>query len=77
MEKVLITGGNNGTDNFDSAELYDPSTGTFSVTDDLNNTYSNHTAILLLNEKVFIFEMYAKSTYLKEFYDATLESFSK
>src|SRR5438552_11866614 len=37
-----------------SAELYDPSTGTWSVTGDLNIPHSRHTATLLLNGMVLV-----------------------
>jgi len=56
--KVLVVGGRNGTgdtaNTLDSAELYDPATGTWSVTGNLNWARSWHTATLLPNGKVLV-----------------------
>ncbi|MGB7948946.1 MAG: kelch repeat-containing protein, partial [Candidatus Binatia bacterium] len=56
--KVLVTGGynvrGNRTDPLSSAELYDPVTGTWSVTGSLAIARSNHTATLLPSGKVLI-----------------------
>ncbi len=58
--KVLITGGNNSIDGgcfcgpLATAELYDPSTGTFTATGDMTTARSDHTATLLNNGKVLI-----------------------
>lgn len=56
--KVLITGGydNSGNSNvtLKSAELYDPVTGTFSLTGSMTQARSAHSATLLTNGKVLI-----------------------
>ncbi|CAF4815503.1 unnamed protein product, partial [Rotaria sp. Silwood2] len=53
-EKVLVTGGNNGSHYLSSAELYDPSTETWTITDIMNQSRAWHTATLLKNEKVLV-----------------------
>jgi Galactose oxidase, central domain/Kelch motif len=56
--KVLVTGGYNFTENrfnaLNSAELYDPATGTWSVTGSLNIARSDHSASLLSNGKILV-----------------------
>ena len=56
--KVLIAGGgpriNGGGYSVASAELYDPATGTFAATGDMNVERSFHTATLLSSGKVLI-----------------------
>jgi hypothetical protein len=53
--KVLVAGGQNaGYAPVVSAELYDPSTGTFSATGNMTVPRAGHTATLLNNGKVFI-----------------------
>lgn len=55
--KVLVAGGNAGDDLVvpsNSAELYDPSTGTWSTTGNLNSGHASHTATLLQNGKVLV-----------------------
>jgi N-acetylneuraminic acid mutarotase len=72
--KVLIVGGIHAG-SFDSvlnsAELYDPDTGTWSVTGSLNTPRSNHTATLLQNGKVLVTGGYDGKAYLRaaELYD--------
>jgi hypothetical protein len=51
--KVLITGGNNGSTYFSSAEIYDPATSTWaSAGASMNTAHDTHTATLLPNGKV-------------------------
>jgi WD40 repeat protein len=53
--RVLIAGGfGDGFAALASAELYDPSTGTFSPTGDMTTTRGGHTATLIANSKVLI-----------------------
>jgi len=56
--QVLVAGGSNVTGNtfniLNGAELYDPASGTWSVTGSLNTPRSGHTATLLPNGKVLV-----------------------
>ena len=57
--KVLVAGGSNRGFGFpaalfNSAELYDPATGTWSSTGNLNTARADHTATLLFNGKVLV-----------------------
>ena len=56
--KVLVAGGHNVEGNrlntLNSAELYDPATGTWSVTGSLNMARSDHSATLLSNGEVLV-----------------------
>ncbi|CAF4447042.1 unnamed protein product, partial [Adineta steineri] len=51
--KVLVTGGTNGTV-LNSTELYDPLTGTWSVSGNMNKARFHHTASVLTNGKVLV-----------------------
>jgi galactose oxidase-like protein/Kelch motif protein len=56
--KVLVAGGfnNNSSNNWylSSAELYDPGSGSWTATDNLNSTRANHTSTLLRNGTVLV-----------------------
>jgi hypothetical protein len=56
--KILVAGGYNVSGNrfttLDSAELYDPATGTWSLTGNLNIPRTDHAAALLPNGKVLV-----------------------
>ena len=51
---MLVAGGVNVDTVLDSAELYDPATGTWSATGSMHDARTNHTATLLLNGKVLV-----------------------
>lgn len=75
--KVLVAGGDNNGGNgsfLASAELYDPSTGTFTATGSLNNEREGQSATLLTNGQVLIVGGFvtpiAQQTYdMSELYD--------
>jgi hypothetical protein len=78
--KVLVAAGGSalypsllGTVMLTSAELYDPSTGSWSVTGNLNTLRSWHRATLLTNGKVLVAGGYASSPNSTELYDAGFE----
>ena len=52
--KVLVAGGDNGSGELSSAELYDPTSGTWTPTGSLNTARESHTATLLPNGKVLV-----------------------
>jgi N-acetylneuraminic acid mutarotase len=52
--KVLVTGGDNGVGSQNTAELYDPSTGTWSTTASMTDIRVWHTASVLKNGKVLV-----------------------
>ena len=54
--RVLVAGGNNagGTQEFKSAELYDPASGTWSMTGDLTTARSRPSMTLLRNHQVLV-----------------------
>lgn len=76
--RVLIAGGSGGST--PSAELYDPSTGTFTATGDMLNARGGHSAILLANAKVLIVGGYGTGSYpnlaAAELYDPATGSFA-
>ena len=79
--KVLVAGGTNGTlidiDELvplTSAELYDPATGTWTLTGSLNTARNSHTATLLPNGKVLAAAGYYTGT--AELYDPATETWS-
>lgn len=52
--KVLVAGGNDSNGTLNSAELYDPASGTWSVTGNLKTSRAFHTATLLPNGAVLV-----------------------
>ena len=78
--KILIAGGYGIRGAVASAELYDPSTGSFTPTGDLITAGGNHTAIVLLNGTVLIVGGYGTASFPDvapaELYDPTLGKFT-
>ncbi|MFC1727590.1 kelch repeat-containing protein [Patescibacteria group bacterium] len=62
--QVLVSGGDYGTDYLSSSQFYDPSTGTWSETGNLNQERNTHTAVLLNNGKVLVVGGYDGSNFL-------------
>jgi hypothetical protein len=52
--KVLIAGGSNSAGYLTSAELYDPSTGTFTLTGSMRTPRASHSATALTNGEVLL-----------------------
>ncbi|CAF4363649.1 unnamed protein product, partial [Adineta steineri] len=52
--KVLVTGGQDSSKELNTAELYDPSIGTWTSTNNMINARYQHTASVLSNGKVLI-----------------------
>jgi uncharacterized repeat protein (TIGR02543 family) len=52
--KVLVAGNYDGNTSLSSAEIYDPATGTWSITGSMNSARDSHTATLLANGKVLV-----------------------
>jgi len=53
-EKVLVAGGKNFSNFLNSAEVYDSSTGVWTITDNMNNARNEHTASILTNGEVLV-----------------------
>ena len=79
-DRVLLVGGYGAGGALASAELFDPTTGTFSATGNLTTARGGHTAILLLTGKVLIVGGYGVNTYPNiapaELYDPTSGTFA-
>jgi hypothetical protein len=76
--KILISGGigmGPSLARWDSAELYDPASGTFSATDKMTAARARHVAALLPNNKVLVANSEAGGT-SAELYDPVTGLFS-
>jgi hypothetical protein len=73
---VLITGGSNGTTTLASAELYNPSTGTFTATGSMTIARFYHTATLLQNGMVLIAGHNSYSISSAELYNPSTGTFT-
>jgi hypothetical protein len=51
---VLVAGGSNGIVNFNTAELYDPLTGVWTIISNMTSVRVWHTASVLTNAKVLV-----------------------
>jgi N-acetylneuraminic acid mutarotase len=70
---VLVTGGHDSTHYQNSTELYDPSTGTWTMTGSMNDARHSHTASLLANGKVLVTGGYGVSVLnSSELYDPSI-----
>lgn len=76
--QVLIAGGSNSSGLVSTAELYDPSTGTFNLTGSLNTPRFGHTATLLPSGEVLIAAGSSNTTYLTsaELYNPSTGTFT-
>jgi hypothetical protein len=76
--QVLIAGGSNSSGLVSTAELYNPSTGTFSLTGSLNTPRLGHTATLLPSGEVLIAAGATNTTYLAsaELYNPSTGTFT-
>lgn len=54
INAILITGGHNDVETFDSCYLYDLSSNSFNITGSMNQRRSFHTAVLLRNHSVLV-----------------------
>ena len=71
--KVLITGGNDGSNELSSVELYDPATGIFTDSGNMTIARDEHASTLLSNKKVLITGGNDASM---ELYDPATETFT-
>ncbi len=71
--QVLAAGGYQEANILNSAELYDPATGTFTGTGDMNDRRAQHTATLLTTGKVLAAGGYPDFLASAELYDSGIE----
>lgn len=61
--KVLVSGSSNNYNSFNSSELYDPSTGSWTIMNSMNYAWSHHTASILYNGQVLVAGSFSNTTY--------------
>ena len=77
--KVLVAGGDNRyTTTYDTAEIFDPSTDTFTPTENMVSARSGHTATLLSNGKVLLVGGFDGTNYTQtaELFDPAVGTFT-
>lgn len=74
--KVLVTGGYTGFNSMNTAELYDPSRGSWTVTGNMTYARNSHTASVLSNGLVLVTGCSGVESSSAELYDPLSETWS-